>query len=166
MISGKFGVDKIIHSRLIKTNKHHKMLCYSRSRKSNHNIIGINRKQDKMLMKVIAMKKNFKTQELFKNWNTRRQVINQINERARLHSRQINTKSRQNSLKNQLWRLGRLTKEVQVQDQDQGWASGQIQGWASGQVQECWASGQIQDSRLSDVSLKSWKSLKMKSQTE
>lgn len=56
MISGKFGVDKttIQSRRLFKKTKHHKTknaMLFSRSRKSNDNIIGTNKETGQIAYK-------------------------------------------------------------------------------------------------------------------
>lgn len=56
MISGKFGVDQSIQSRLYQDIKHHNgQDCYSRSRKSITIPLELTRKQEKMLIEVIAL---------------------------------------------------------------------------------------------------------------
>lgn len=42
-ISGKFGVEQLIHSRLYSHKTEHGQQCYQRSRKSNQTTIGINK---------------------------------------------------------------------------------------------------------------------------
>lgn len=70
MISGKFGVDKQISnqedlSRKLNTTRP-RMLCSFQEVENRMTIsLELTRKQDKLLIKVIAMKTNFKTQKLF-----------------------------------------------------------------------------------------------------
>jgi len=69
MISGKFGVEQSILTRLLSRHllqdalKTTMLSCYSRSRKSNHNIIGINKEPGQNANESYCFEENLKTQE-------------------------------------------------------------------------------------------------------